>query len=141
MEALDKVLEQIQAQGERLTIQRRLVLEALCCQRGHQTIAQIRERIQANGHDLPEPTIYRILQWLKDRRVISQTDMGEASVVYELITTPPHHHLICLNCGKVIEVDDQFFATLRQSLRDCCDFEPRIEHMAIYGTCADCAGG
>jgi Fur family ferric uptake transcriptional regulator len=135
MATLDMVLEQLRQKGERLTLQRRLVIEALCHQPGHRTLANLCAQLQT---DLPEPTVYRILQWLKDLGMISQTDMGESGVVYELVTTPPHHHLICLNCGRVIEVEDRLLVDLRKRLRDEFTFEPRIEHMAIYGYCVHC---
>jgi Fur family ferric uptake transcriptional regulator len=138
--SLDKVLDQLQARGERLTIQRRLVVEALCGSGCHLTIGDVRHYIQQHhaGYDLQEPTVYRILQWLKDLQLVSQTDMGEAGIVYELVDDPPHHHLVCLACGAVIDLDDGFFDPLRAGLRDEYGFEPRIEHMAIYGLCEGC---
>lgn len=140
MSRLGMVLEQLRARGERLTVQRRLVLEALCSRADHMTIGDIRRyaREKHRGDDLPEPTVYRILQWLKDLRLVSQTDMGEAGTVYELIDNPPHHHLICLSCGAVIDLDDRYFDALRGQLRDAYGFAARIDHMAVYGLCRDC---
>ena len=136
----DIVFEQLQTRGERLTIQRRMVIEALCSRDGHRSIQDIQHYIAGNhpAHQLQDPTVYRILQWLKDVGLVSQTDMGESGIVYELIDDPPHHHLICLACGEIIEVDDRFFIQLRQHLAAEYNFQARIEHMAIYGHCRDC---
>jgi Fur family ferric uptake transcriptional regulator len=133
METADGLLQHIQARGERLTIQRRLVIDALCKQPGHRSVAEL----EAMTH-LPEPTIYRILQWLKELELVSQTDMGEQGIVYELVSSPPHHHLICLNCGKTIDVPDDLFVELRKQLRRDYQFQARIEHMAMYGWCKSC---
>ena len=133
MKKIDELFRQIQIRGERLTIQRRLVIDALCNQSGHLSVADLQATTA-----LPEPTIYRILQWLKDLELVSQTDIGEQGIVYELVSSPPHHHLICLNCNQTIEVPDSFFVTLRDQLRGRYQFEARIEHMAIYGWCDHC---
>lgn len=142
MHKRDQVLQALHGRGERVTIQRRLVIEALCEEHGHKTVGDIRAAVRARSPeaDLPEPTIYRILQWLKDLGLISQTDMGGAGVVYELLSTP-HHHLVCLSCGAVTDIDDGYFAELRERLQHTHAFAPRIEHMAIYGTCRACGQG
>ena len=138
MDASSAVMECIQAKGERMTIQRRLVIEALGQSHEHLTIHAIQQQIQAQNQPLSDTTIYRVLQWLKDLELVSQTDMGQAGVVYALISAPYHHHLICLNCGKSITVDDALFAPLREQLLHEYGFEARIDHMAIYGQCRAC---
>ena len=65
-------------------------------------------------------------------------DMGRAGIVYELLGRP-HHHLICLSCGRVTDLDDSYLAPLRDALYTGVGFKARIDHMAIYGLCADCA--
>lgn len=139
MERLDKLIDTIRQAGERLTIQRRLLLEALCASDGHQTIVDLQARIEDNGHTLSETTIYRNLQWLKDLGLVCQTDMGQAGIVYSLVSTPQHHHLICLQCGAMIQLEDRYFVPLRDQLREDYGFIARIDHMAIYGLCANCA--
>lgn len=140
MDSVDSLLQQIQARGERMTIQRRLVIEALCRPAEHLTIADIQQHLkqQGEGQELTDVTIYRVLQWLKDLGLVSQTDMGKSGVVYALVSEPYHHHLICLTCGAVITLDDSYFAALRERLQTDYDFTARIDHMAIYGQCKNC---
>ncbi len=134
------VIERIKAQGERVTLPRRLVIEALGGSHEHLTISTLQAHSQAAHPDQPmsDTTVYRVLQWLKALGLVSQTDMGQAGMVYALIDRP-HHHLICLNCGGTIMVDDALFESLRATLRQQYNFNPRIDHMAIYGTCEQCA--
>ena len=134
----DNILEQLRQRGERLTIQRRLVIDVLCDSGEHLAVQDIQQRLQQQGTDLNEPTVYRILQWLKDLGLVSQTDVGQSGIVYQLIGGQPHHHLICLNCGTIIDVDDSIMEPLRERLHRDYNFEPRIDHMAIYGVCPDC---
>jgi Fur family ferric uptake transcriptional regulator len=139
MRLFDTVIEQVQAKGERITIQRRLVIEALCNGQGHLSIGAIQHysRTAYPASALQDTTIYRILQWLKDMQLVSQTDMGTVGIVYELLVKP-HHHLICLACGTVADLDDGYLTLLRDRLSAEFGFEARIDHMAIYGLCQTC---
>jgi len=137
-DACEEVINALRQRGERLTIQRRLVIEALCDDPDHQSVQAIQERLRAQGTHLTEPTVYRIVQWLKDLGLVSQTDLGQSGIVYQLIGDHRHHHLVCLSCGRVIDVDDGIMDALRAALHRDYDFEPRIDHMAIFGLCRDC---
>src|SRR5437870_4543341 len=106
MTSVESIVNQLQQRRERITIQRRMVIEALCDGGEHLTIGDIQQYSQDHGNCLDESTIYRILQWLKAAEVISQTDLGTRGIVYELIGATPHHHLICLSCNAVIGLDD-----------------------------------
>ncbi len=138
MMSTSEVIAQVRARGARLTIQRRMVIEALCAEGAHLAVHDIQQRLDADGCAISETTVYRIVQWLKELGLVSQTDLGRNGVVYQIIGDHPHHHLVCLNCGYVIDVDDMLLATLRATLRRDFDFEPRIDHMAVFGICGAC---
>lgn len=134
------IVKQLQAQKQRITMPRRLVIEALGQEHEHLTINDIQQRIQDDSHDysLSDTTIYRVLQWLKEFGLVSQTDVGQGGIVYALVDESYHHHLICLCCGKTIKIDDSLFMSLREKLHHEHGFNARIEHMAIYGKCEAC---
>jgi Fur family ferric uptake transcriptional regulator len=140
MKTSDSVIDYIQAKGERLTVPRRLVIEALGQSHEHLTIGNIQQHIQEDHHDhlLSDTTVYRVLQWLKELGLVSQTDMGQTGTVYALMSNPHHHHLICLTCGATITLEDELFTPLRGQLLRDYGFEARIDHMAIYGQCRNC---
>ena len=141
MDTTTTLIEQIQARGERVTVPRRLVIEALGQSHQHLTIGDIQRQIQEHSHTalMSDTTVYRVLQWLKDLGLVSQTDMGQTGTVYALMRGPHHHHLICLTCGKITTIDDSLFNQMRERLRQDYGFESRIDHMAIYGLCQNCA--
>jgi Fe2+ or Zn2+ uptake regulation protein len=139
MTELDSILDRLKAKGERVTIQRRIVIESLCKDNAHLTVNDIQRYLQ---HEFPEQplsdtTVYRILQWLKDLEFVSQTDMGTMGTVYQLLQHR-HHHLICLTCGAEIEMDDDCLVELRQLIHDKYGFKVRLDHLALYGQCHDC---
>ncbi len=134
------IMNCLREKGERLTLPRRLVIEALGQAHTHQTIKDIQQYINAtlDGQPLSETTIYRVLQWLKELEIVSQSDMGQNGIVYALTSNPYHHHLVCLRCGITFTVEDELFASLRENLNAKYGFEARIEHMVIYGQCEKC---
>lgn len=134
----NKLISHLRQLGERLTVQRRMVIETLVDANQHVTVQELQQQIAAKGVTLTEPTVYRILQWLNDLGLVSQTDLGKGGCVYEPIADQPHHHLICLNCGGIINVEDDVMADLRARLREKYHFAPRIDHMAIFGVCEVC---
>ena len=49
-----------------------------------------------------------------------------------------HHHLICLDCGCITEVQDEVLDPVREQVRSRYGFEPHIDHFALYGVCPAC---
>jgi Fe2+ or Zn2+ uptake regulation protein len=77
--SIDEMLEQLKARGERLTIQRRAVIDILIHAPDHLTIQEIQMQMKQTGLILSETTIYRILEWLKEqhlaRRISAQAKL------------------------------------------------------------------
>lgn len=138
MHTKEAIVAQIKGQGERMTLPRQAVIEALCYLGGHQTMQALQGHLVEQGIDMPESTVYRVLQWLKDLGIAAQTDLGHSGITYELVSTPPHHHLVCLICGSVQDIDDTVMQPVRDQLSDLHGFLPRIDHMAFFGICHDC---
>jgi Fur family ferric uptake transcriptional regulator len=138
MTSTQEVIKKLRERGERVTMQRRLVIEALCEHGDHMGVQDIQQVLQRHEVDLNETTVYRILQWLKDLGIVSQTDLGRTGLVYQLVGEKPHHHLVCLSCSKIIDVDNSLIEPLIEQVRRQYGFEPRVDHMAIFGWCREC---
>jgi Fur family transcriptional regulator, ferric uptake regulator len=132
-------LAQVRQAGERLTRQRRAVLHALDTFGGHMSVEQLCDALCGDFPNINTGTVYRVLQWLKEHSLVSETDIGIGVKVYERVCNPCHHHLICLHCNSTIAVDDHYFHSLETALKEDLGFQARIEHFAVFGLCADCA--
>lgn len=131
-------LAALRARGHRLTPQRILILETLKANGGHMTADQIHGKVAPRLPALNAATIYRTLQWLNGAGLVSVTDVGEGSLVYEYFGHSPHHHLICQRCQHVFEVDHTLLTPLARDLADRYGFQARFDHMAIFGECREC---
>jgi Fur family ferric uptake transcriptional regulator len=134
---LDDLLAELRSKGHRITLPRRWTLKVLTRSNGHMTSEDVYHRLAESGIQVDEATVYRTLQWLADHRIVARTNLGLGADVYSLYSQP-HHHLICLNCREIRELDDTLFVELRSRIQEQYHFTPQMDHFAIFGTCEDC---
>jgi Fe2+ or Zn2+ uptake regulation protein len=128
----------VRQHGCRITQQRAVVLQALCELDGHASVERVHERVTCYRPDVDLSTVYRTLERLRGLRIVSQTDLGRGHAEYEIVTEQPHHHLVCLTCGRVIDLDHAYLAPAAEAIRQDFDFEPILSHSAILGLCRVC---
>jgi Fur family transcriptional regulator, ferric uptake regulator len=132
------LLEAVRSQGARLTTARRALLGALVAGRGHLSADDLAAAVQAEHPDIHRSTVYRTLDALEQIGVIDHVHLGHGRAVYHLIDDP-HQHLVCEECGLVIEVPDSMFDALAGDLASGYGFVLRPHHFAALGKCASCA--
>lgn len=126
--------------GYRLTPQRMMILAAIHKCDGHTTAEAIHERVKEQYPFVDISTVYRTLQLLKKLHLVTETNLGEGVVEYELSERGRHHHLVCRQCGKTAALDDSFLKPLADRLLKTHGFQADLEHSAIFGICARCSG-
>ncbi len=132
------IAQKIRSHGFRMTPQRQLVLDVICGHGGHMTANEVIAEIQSKTPIVNSATVYRVLQFLCDLQLITRTEIN-GQAVYELALTTPHHHLACRNCGRVMDLPDNYFKPLAQQLLEDFSFEAELNHLALSGKCADCS--
>lgn len=138
-DALLALQARLREQGQRLTPQRLLILDLLYAHGDHVTADELYEAAQRRYPYLNMSTVYRTLDFFRDHGLIAETDLGDGRRHFALLSDDRHHHLICLVCNAVQEIDDSYFEALRDDLRRQHGFEARIDHLAIFGLCRECA--
>ena len=103
MSSVDRLCEQLRAQGRRLTPQRRAIIQALCDDDSHPTAEQIFTRVRQDMPDMSHATVYNTLRELVEMDVLRELDLGLGERHYDFVTEN-HAHLICLGCGRVEDV-------------------------------------
>ncbi len=126
----------------RLTEGRRTLIQALGKADGPKSAADLHSRL---GDQVPLSSIYRSLSVFEDAGVVSPHYSTKGVTRYELAEwlTGHHHHLVCVNCGVVedIEIDDrletQLEAIVEEIGRDV-SFAPVDHALEIDGNCRQC---
>ncbi len=121
-----------------MTPSRRILLRALFTFKGHRTAEELAAEVQSEAPDVHLSTIYRNLDELERLGVVVHSHFGHGPATYHLATAV-HGHFVCEECGRLIEVPDQFFATLGQQALKQFGFTIDPHHFAMLGRCTDCA--
>lgn len=130
----------LRAAGQKVTPQRLMILSALRHAGGHVTAAQLLEAARKSYPYIDASTVYRTLSAARDLRLVSETNMGAGDTLYEWLGAHRHHHLICRRCGQVASLDEAHLNELAANLERETGFQADLDHIAIFGTCAACAG-
>ena len=127
-------------QGYRLTPQRLMVLSAIENSDSHISAEEIYVQIVAKYPNVNISTVYRTMELLKRLGLVTETDLGEGRVRYHPAEKGHHHHLVCRECGAIIDLDESLLATLRSALLREYKFNADLRHLAILGRCVNCGG-
>jgi len=126
---------------QRYTAGRRAIIDLLVSAGHPVSIGDIAERLP----DLPRSSAYRHLVDLHAAGLIRRVTANDEFTRFELAEelTEHHHHLLCVNCGKVIDVtlpplfEHQAAATISR-LADAEGFEAHSHRLDVLGVCAAC---
>ena len=106
--SLEAYIERLRQRGHRVTPKVRAVLKLFLQRRTVLDPFEVRALLQKQFKGLGLPTVYRILESLADCGILLTAANPERQLRYYLcqdIEEEHHHHFICLQCGKVEEVN------------------------------------
>ncbi len=125
-------------QGVPLTVQRRVILESLAVREDHPTADQIFEDVASKLPGLSRTTIYRVLETLVGLGVIHKAIHLGSAARYDP-NTERHHHLTCLSCHQVVDLEEAALPSLKLSSSKAGDFEILDYSVHFRGYCRNCA--
>lgn len=132
------IISKLSRRGYRLTPQRMMILEAVEAADDHISADEIYTRVCDRYPHLNISTVYRTLELLKELGLATETDMGDGRVRYHSIRKGHHHHLVCQNCGCIIDLDETVLLPLKDALSREYGFNADLKHLAIFGQCGKC---
>jgi Fur family ferric uptake transcriptional regulator len=139
MEDLVPVYERrLREAGKRITPQRQLVLRVLAAVDGHLDAQEIYERGRRSDSRLSLSTVYRTLIALKETGAVRELHLEGEQHHYELDKKKEHSHLVCLGCGRVIEVDSAAFERAAAAACEDHGFQVTTAQVELTGYCARC---
>ncbi|HEY3497302.1 MAG TPA: Fur family transcriptional regulator [Polyangiaceae bacterium] len=125
--------------GLRSTDQRRLIIDKLFSAHEHVTIDSLLEQVRAVDPRVGYATVYRTLKLLTESGVAQEHHFGDGHTRYEIADSEAHHdHLICVECGKIVEFEEPAVEQMQERVAQRYGFEIRAHKHEIYGVCADC---
>lgn len=128
----------LKKKGMKLTPQRRLILDAIHGANAHLTAEEIISCVQARMPEVHRSTVYRTLELLKRTGCVFQSELG-GRVIYHHADEGHHHHLVCSECGRVVECEEHLFEPVERSLVEKHGFSAAFRHLVVSGLCRDCS--
>ena len=125
--------------GYRLTPQRMMILSAIENSDDHISAEEIYAQVVAKYPHVNISTVYRTMELLKHLGLVTETDLGEGRVRYHSAEKGHHHHLVCQECGAIIDLDETMLAAVKDILLREYKFMADLRHLAIFGRCVNCS--
>lgn len=140
--SFETLKEKLKDKGYKLTPQRKAILDVVMANQGkHLSTEEIYDIVRKDCPDIGLATVYRTLLLLSDLDVLSKMNIDDGCVRYELNIHEEdhqHHHLICSNCGAILEVVDDLLEDLETRIEAEFDFLIKDHKLKFYGICSKC---
>ena len=123
--------------GFKLTPQRRLILNIIHDTHTHLTAEEILDHVQARAPGVNKSTIYRTLDLLEKLGCVVKGELRDR-FIYHHEEKGHHHHLVCRECGKTFDCDEDIFFSIGKDLHKKYGFQADFRHTVISGICYEC---
>jgi len=133
-----EIVAVLRRHGYKLTPQRRAVIRTIASSQDHLTPAEIYEKVHQDYPNIGLVTIYRTLDMLAKLELICELHAGGSCHSYTISAPEHHHHLICSNCGKVVDFTGYNLSELEQRLSLETGFEIEGHLLEFIGLCQAC---
>lgn len=141
MNEVDNFKENLKQKGYKLTTQRRAILDVIIENREkHLSSEEIYDLVKDKYPEIGLATVYRTLQLFEELGIIYKLNFDDGRSRYELYHDEDHqhHHLICLKCGSVIEMEGDLLENLEEAIESTKDFEIVDHNVKFFGYCSKC---
>jgi len=127
----------IAAKGLRKTVQRDAIVAAAFSTTEHYTAETLLEMARTIEPTVSRATVYRTLPLLVEAGVLKEMDFGRDHKIYDpnYNEHPHHNHLICTDCDKIVEFEDQHIELLEDCITKRLGFSPASKSLRIEASC------
>jgi Fur family ferric uptake transcriptional regulator len=138
--AHDTLRKYLKTKGNhRATPERFAVLDAVLQSQGHFDAEGLYYRMISNGAKVSKATVYNTLELLQECGLVSKYRFAENTSRYEkAFGRPHHHHMICLECGDIIEFVNEKLGRIQEDVCRDKNFTPQSSTLQIFGVCSRC---
>ncbi|HVZ12519.1 MAG TPA: Fur family transcriptional regulator [Patescibacteria group bacterium] len=126
--------------GFRVTKIRDSILSILNSTQKPLSVSEIITNLYKKDLSANKTTIYRELDFLKCQNIVIEIEFGDGKKRYELKTKNHHHHIVCLSCGRVEDLDDFdfIFKTQEEKIQTNTKFTIEKHNIEFFGLCNTC---
>lgn len=126
------------AKPRRPTRQQVAVAEALDERDDFTSAQELHATLRSDGNTVGLATVYRALQAMSADGEVDILRTGDGEAVYRRCSSGHHHHLVCRECGRTVEVEGPAVERWASRVSAEHGFTDVTHQMEIFGVCSTC---
>ncbi len=137
--AVQQLSEYLAGQGLRSTSQRDKILDIFVAAGQHLSAEELYARVKKIHPGIGYATVYRTLKLFAEAGLAQERHFEDGFTRYEHTSPDAHHdHLICTNCGTIIEFENERIEALQHDVARKNRFKVQSHKLELYGLCSGC---
>ncbi|RMD49127.1 MAG: transcriptional repressor [Ignavibacteria bacterium] len=126
----------LKAENHRITPERFEVLDYALAQKGHFAADELYIAMKSDSSNISRATVYNTLELIAKCGLLAKRNFGDGRTNYETnFEKNNHDHLICTNCGEIIEFYSPEIQKIIDEVSERLGFEPADYSFNIFGRC------
>ena len=134
---MQKLIGSLREKGLKITPQRLAIFRILKDNKSHPCAEEIYLKVRKEFPTISLATIYQTLDTLENIGGIRVLRFDKKKTRYDADLSP-HHHLICVKCKKIIDLQYDFSKTLKLPRSMNNRFQVDEFKVLFYGVCEEC---
>ncbi|MDB6032178.1 MAG: fur [Verrucomicrobiales bacterium] len=137
--AKKKFVAFLESKSLRITSQRHAIINTVFSTDKHFTADELLAWAREKDKSVSRATVYRTLPLLTESGLVREMDFGKDYKFYDpnYADHPHHSHLICGDCDKIVEFDDEKLEKLECEITEKLGFSIKSQRLQITGTCEE----
>lgn len=124
------------------TQQRDAIVDQFLKSSGHISIDDLLARVKRKNPNVGYATVYRTMKLLTECGIAAARQFGDGQTRFEVMIDEHHHdHLICLQCGLILEFENHTIEQLQDEMASQLGGFKLVRHkLELYGLCPKASG-
>ena len=139
---IERIKKQLHGASYKLTPQREAtVLVLLENEEDHLSAEDVFLLVKEKAPEIGLATVYRTLELLTELKIVDKINFGDGVSRYDLRQEGAsrfHHHLICIECGKVAEIQEDLLGDVEKIVENRYGFSVKDHWLTFHGICGSC---